>query len=276
MDNKTLQRELWDVQLDILNVIDQICRENGLNYSLYAGTLLGAVRHRGFIPWDDDLDICMPRDDYEIFLNIWRDKDHPGYILQNKRNTPSFTQSFSKIRKDHSTFLQYEWEKGRYHTGIFVDVFPIDRCPSFKLQQILFRWSCVRYLLFTREFVPPKASPLAKAISAVFLTLTTKKGREGYRERFEKRLQELYKTDVNPTIAIETVDTIKQLFPKDLFMESENLIFEGKEYHCFAKWDEYLKLQYGDYMKLPPKQDRVWKHMPLDIDFEHNYGEKHE
>ena len=59
-------------------------------------------------------------------------------------------------------------------------------------------------------------------------------------------------------------------------MESKNLAFEGKEYRCFAKWDEYLKIKYGDYMKLPPEQDRVWKHIPLDIDFEHNCGEKHE
>ena len=106
MKEKTQQQKLWDVQLDILNLIDQVCSKNDLQYSLYAGTLLGAVRHKGFIPWDDDLDICMPREDYEKFLKIWKDEDHPGYILQNKRNTPLFTQSFTKIRKDHTTFLQ--------------------------------------------------------------------------------------------------------------------------------------------------------------------------
>ncbi len=117
MNERVTQRKLWDIQLEILDVIDLICRKNGLRYSLYAGSLLGAVRHQGYIPWDDDLDICMPREDYERFLDIWKDKDHPGYIMQNKHNTPSFTQSFTKIRKDHTTFLQYEWEK--------IDIIPV-------------------------------------------------------------------------------------------------------------------------------------------------------
>lgn len=276
MNRAAQQRKLWDVQLDILTVIDQVCKKNGLHYSLYAGTLLGAVRHKGFIPWDDDLDICMPRDEYEVFLDIWKNEDHPGYILQNKRNTPTFTQTFSKIRKDHTTFLQYEWEKGRYHTGIFVDIFPMDRCPDSFLQQALFRWRCVKYLLYTREFVPSEASAVVQVASKLFLALTSKTGRNRYRKRFEKELQELYKDYRKPIVTIETLNTMKALFPNDLFLESKCVVFEKKEYCCFAKWDEYLKLKYGDYMRMPPEKERVWKHLPLVIDFEHNYGEKSE
>ena len=104
MDNTLRQLQL--TQLSILKVIDKLCRKWEIRYSLYAGTLLGAVRHSGFIPWDDDLDICMAREEYDRFLAAWEKEPPEGYLLQNKKNTPAFTQSFTKIRKDHTAFLQ--------------------------------------------------------------------------------------------------------------------------------------------------------------------------
>lgn len=271
MSEKAEQRKLWDIQLEILDVVDRLCRENNLHYSLYAGSLLGAVRHRGFIPWDDDLDICMSREDYERFLKIWKDEEHPGYLLQNKRNTPSFTQSFSKIRKDHTAFLQYEWEIGRYHTGIFVDIFPIDRFPASYPRY--FRFKCLKYQLFMREFIPSKASLLIKTVSGVLLGVSSRRTRNRYRKTFEKELRVLSDRKDLQTVAIETLSTIDKLMPTDLLDEYVYFPFEGREYQCFAKYDEYLRIKYGDYMQLPPENERVWKHNHLVIDFDHNYGE---
>lgn len=270
---KTQQQRLRDIQLEILEIIDSLCRENNLHYSLYAGTLLGAVRHQGFIPWDDDLDVCMPRDDYEKFLYLWEDKDHPGFILQNKNNTPSFTQSFSKIRKDHTAYLQYEWEKGRYHTGIFVDIFPVDRCPESFLKQKRFQWQCMKYQLYTREFVPPKSSLLIKIVSKAFLILTSPNKRQKYRGVFEHKLMDIYSHNDLPIIFIESMSTLRLVYPNDLLKDYIDMSFEKKEYQCIARWDEYLKLKYGDYMTLPPKEERIWKHNQLIIDFDHNYEE---
>ncbi len=274
MTEKTEQRRLWDIQLEILDVIDQVCRENKLHYSLYAGSLLGAVRHQGFIPWDDDLDVCMPRQDYERFLEVWKNEDHPGFLIQNKRNTPSFTQSFSKIRKEHTTFLQYDWEKGRYHTGIFVDIFPIDRYPATFVGQKVFQWRCLKYQLYTREFVPPKASPIVKVISKLFLLMSSKSQRIKYRTEFENRLDILSEKTELHTVAVESTATMSHSLPPDLLDKYVYLPFEGRKYQCFAKWDEYLALKYGDYMQLPPTEERVWKHYHLIIDFDHNYGEE--
>ncbi len=273
MSEKIEQRKLWDIQLEILDVIDRLCRENDLHYSLYAGSLLGAVRHQGFIPWDDDLDSCMAREDYERFLQLWKDEEHPGYILQNKRNTPSFTQSFSKIRKDHTTFLQYEWESGRYHTGIFVDIFPVDRCPVSGIELNLFRYKCLKYQLFMREFVPPRASFPVKVISKMILSAFSRKTRMQYRDIFEKELLHLSSRKELPAVFIEVPSTIYMTLPSDLTEQFTDLLFEGKKYQCFSKWDEYLSLKYGDYMHLPPESERVWKHNHLIIDFDHNYGE---
>ena len=98
----TQLRRLQLMQLEILKVIDTICQKHQIAYSLYGGTLLGAIRHKGFIPWDDDLDICMSRTEYERFLRVWEEEKPQGYLIQNKENTPSFTQSFTKIRKEHT------------------------------------------------------------------------------------------------------------------------------------------------------------------------------
>ena len=151
-------RRIKKIQLEILIQIDRICKKHKIHYSLYAGTMLGAVRHKGFIPWDDDLDICMLRNDYNKFLKVWKKENTNGYILQNKDIEPNFTQSFSKIRKDHTTFIQAEWEQGKYHTGIFVDIFPIDRIPKKKIQRGLFYWRCLKYQLYMRESVPDRKS----------------------------------------------------------------------------------------------------------------------
>lgn len=125
-----LQQQIWATEQEILDVIHQVCTEHGLRYSLAYGTLLGAVRHKGFIPWDDDIDLMMPREDYEKLLVIWNQSAPKGYILQNTRTDPDFTQNFTKIRKDHTTFLQGESEREKhYHKGIFVDIFPAIGSP---------------------------------------------------------------------------------------------------------------------------------------------------
>ena len=89
-----LQRQIWATEQEILDVIHQVCTEYGLRYSLAYGTLIGAVRHKGFIPWDDDIDLIMPREDYEKLLAIWNEAAPKGYILQNTRTDPDFTQNF--------------------------------------------------------------------------------------------------------------------------------------------------------------------------------------
>jgi len=266
-------RKLQLTQIGILKVIDQICRKHGIQYSLYAGTLLGAVRHQGFIPWDDDLDICMARDDYNRFIEIWDTVPHDGFILQNKENSPAFTQSFTKIRKDHTTFLQDEREIGLYHTGIFVDIFPVDRLPAGKLAQIQFYWNVMQYQLFTREFIPSKANGIVKLISELFLNAVPVGKRE---QKRKKLLAKITAHNNNPSlqaVSIETIESMKQHHSPYMFDEYVELSFDSEAFMCYAGWDNHLKVKYGDYMQLPPESERVWKHHPILIDFEHNYEE---
>lgn len=270
---ETELRRLQLTQLEILKLFDRICKQYNLNYSLYAGSLLGAVRHQGFIPWDDDLDVCMPREDYEKFLAVWDKAKPEGYLLQNKENVPEFSQSFSKIRKDHTTFLQYEWEAGKYHTGIFFDIFPIDRLPNGKWELFWYKWHCMYYQLLTREFVPPKGSPMIKLGSKILLACTPKRSRPHVRSKQLKKITKYNSNHSLHTVGIETMDSLCHPFDADMLDKYTTLKFEDADFMCFAGWDTHLRHQFGDYMQLPPVEERTWTHHPIIIDFEHNYEE---
>lgn len=266
-------RAIQLVELEILKVVDRICKENKIPYSLYAGTLLGAVRHQGFIPWDDDLDICMLRGDYELFLQVWENSPPAGFLLQNKETDSDFTQSFSKIRKDHTTFLQPREETYSYHKGIFIDVFPIDRVPVGAFRRRVFQAECMMYQLFTREFQPPMGSELQKVSSSLLLNGTNAKQRARIRGALLNRITRNQNDCSLETIAIETPASIKLLMPANLMDEFVTLSFEGQDFMCMSRWDDYLRLKYGDYMQLPPENERVWKHRPLVVDFTRNIDE---
>ena len=272
MDDQVLH-QLQQTMLEALKVFDAFCRKHDIKYSLYAGSLLGAVRHQGFIPWDDDLDVCMSRAEYERFIEKWEQEKPEGYILQNKENTPTFGQSFSKIRKDHTTFLQDEREAGKYHTGVFLDIFPLDRLPDSRWQRLLFQWHCMNYQLLTREFVPSKAGIVTRLGSSVILACTPKCCREKVRQNMLKKITRCNDNNTLEIAAIETMASLHRPFAPDMLDSYTNLPFEDGNFMCFAGWDDHLCRKFGDYMQLPPEEERVWKHHSIIIDFEHNYEE---
>ena len=116
-------------ELDILKEFQKFCEEFHLQYYLTAGTLLGAVRHQGFIPWDDDIDVAMPRRDYDKLQRLAK-KFPSGYFLQCAQTEPNFPYYFSKIRKDHTKVSEPVLETIQMHQGIYIDIFPIDVCPD--------------------------------------------------------------------------------------------------------------------------------------------------
>ena len=263
-------RKLQLTQLEILKVFDGFCREHELKYSRYAGSLLGAVRHQGFIPWDDDLDVCMSRTDYDRFIKLWSEYPVDGYILQNKENTPGFTQSFTKLRKDHTTFLQFDWERARYHTGIFLDIFPVDRIPNGKWNRAVFKARCMLYQLLTREFAPKKGNLVVRIGASVILKCMPKSARPKLRRNM---LQKITKYNANKNlecVCIEIVGSVRKSYAADLTEQFVLLPFEDGEFWCFAGWRDHLERKFGDYMQMPPAEEQAWRHHPIIIDFERN------
>ena len=261
------------VELEILEEVDKFCRENHIHYSLYCGTMLGAVRHNGFIPWDDDIDICMLREDYNKFIKLWLASNNQNYILQNKEVDNRFSQSFTKIRKNHTTFLQGGEENAKYHTGIFIDILPLDRIPKKKWEKLLYKWNLMNYLLYTREFVSSKSNVIVSSFSRFLLCIHQGEVRKRKRAHFYNNIIK-YNNDISLNlVSANSLDGLNHEMPATLPNKYQRVTFENRKFDCYEDTNGLLSAWYGNYMQLPPEEQRVWKHKPIKVSFDKNLDE---
>ena len=272
MDNSDLNK-IHDVELEILDEVHEFCIKHKIRYSLYCGTMLGAVRHGGFIPWDDDIDICMLREDYTKFIRLWSESNNQNFIIQNKDNQKIFTQSFTKIRKNHTTFLQPYDAVGKYHTGIFIDILPLDRIPDDKISKLFFKWNLMNYLLFTREHIDSRSNKIIKLFTSFLLKINNSQRRQHKRIKYLKKIIQYNNNRKLKLVSANSLDGLKHEMPADLPKHYQKIRFEDREYMCYSDTDGLLSAWYGDYMKLPPEDQRVWRHHPIAVNFDCNYDE---
>jgi lipopolysaccharide cholinephosphotransferase len=245
------------IQLDMMLEVDRVCREYELRYSLAGGTLLGAVRHKGYIPWDDDADIVLLREDYNKFTQIFpKAADSSKYYFQDMDNTDGYRWGYGKIRRKNSLWIRHGQEHMPFKQEIGIDIFPLDRLPSGKLKEPLHNFHCfvIRKLLWSEVGRFTDESALVRAIYSAMsrLSLTSViKHYHSFADRHNAPQNRLLRVLMFPT-------------PKgcahegrtDWYENYTELEFEG---HCFSVmcgYREYLKLKYGDFMKLPRESER--------------------
>lgn len=259
-------RDIQSIGLDILKSIHLFCVSNDINYSVYGGTLIGMIRHQGFIPWDDDIDIAMPRPDYDRFIRTYHDSDN-GYHLFCYELGNSFLPyaRVCEMKKTVVSSVNLPWTESE--TGVWVDVFPLDGAADDYNQAE----QKVAYL--KRELEHLNDFRLSKGTS--FFQKTNWHYRKRYllSKLFFLRNRRINPESICPGIIasckeIEFGSTdhfcnysyvnfgMREYHPVNQFAELLSLPFEDTSFHCISKYDEHLKHKYGDYMILPPEDMR--------------------
>ena len=273
-DGLSLLKEIKDKELEILDAVLDICNKNGIKYFLIGGSCLGAVRHGGFIPWDDDIDLGMPRPEYERFLQIAEQSLPDNFFLQYYKTDLDYRQDFTKVRNSNTSFIETASKNLKINHGLYIDIFPIDGMPNNPLKKF--------NLL------------LHKKIAKLYL------GKDYFRSSFKKRLflklpilfacaLNMFKSpnkvlrkldDHYKKFAYNECDFIlchggawgrREIHPKSQFGNGRFENFEGRKVIVPENAEEYLRWQYGDWQNLPPESQRKPHHFCEVIDLSRPY-----
>ena len=264
---------IHSIQLSILSEIIRVCKELSIIYVALFGTSLGAERHKGFIPWDDDIDIGMPRKDYELFLRMAPKYLRKGFHLSHFYSEKSATTYFIKIKKDGTSFIEKGEKKLNIHHGIFVDIFPIDKVPSDRriIKKYKFRIKILNQLFSSKIFW---TAPFYKGVKVkyilsnfvrVLLHLCLLPVKRSFLFNILDREIKKYSKIEN---GCDTTISMK-VFNEDILFPTKTSSFEGMMINVPNKNDEYLTLQYGNYQELPPLNLRHG-HKPQHLDIGDN------
>lgn len=266
-------RPLQLVEVEMLDELVRICDKYHLTYYLVGGTLLGAIRHKGFIPWDDDIDVSMPRDDYNKLLEIAQREIQPPYFFEAWQLDPNSPYFHMRIRKLNTAYENWRNQRfGLKCTGIWIDIFPLDaqrstRDPILCLDSILLK--LISKTLYGYNDSDPK-SPIGKVKSWIM----HRKSFDWYRQQRDKIIRRHEGQDTpyikEPTITKGLFSFCRTMYKKEWFEPSATAEFEGKQYRIPGNADAMLRNFYGDYMKLPPESQRKQQHAPRRVSFNTN------
>lgn len=262
-------KELQAVSLDILKDVDAFCKEKGIRYSLAYGTLLGAVRHKGFIPWDDDIDIVMLREDYDRFC---REYASEKYSLFSPSNTEDYYLAFARVAdmKDTESRTYIPWCGKVQDQGVWIDIFPLDYAPDneeeHNLQYKMFRslYELSNKVRKTRV-LPLPGLPLKFHIKRIahgrrFNRRVTRQSPEQVAAWLDFLMRRLCSSPTGHLSQFGCPDcNIREWLKAEDFASFTSLPFEDASFSVMSGYESVLREWFGDYMQLPPENQRVWK-----------------
>ncbi|MBQ8623919.1 MAG: LicD family protein [Oscillospiraceae bacterium] len=252
--------------LTILKEFDRICKQLHIPYVLFAGTLLGAVRHSGFIPWDDDVDVIMRRKDYDRFLSEAESVLNSEKFYLQKEFSQHWPMFFSKLRMNNTACLEkFHPKDSKMHQGIYIDIFPCDNAKktlSGKMLQFYASKVVIAKSLYKRGYETKSAAKKAFMLLCRMLPL---KPFLSIAKSGSNEINELH------SFFAAASSYKKNVYPLSYFANSISTEFEGEKFPIPKEYDALLKQLYGDYMQLPPEEERVIKQHAILVDLENSY-----
>lgn len=260
--------DLQKKQLDVLKAFIKVCEKHNLTYFLVYGSTLGAIRHHGFIPWDDDIDVGMPRKDYEEYIKLQKEYEGTPYFIQTWKSDPCYIYSYAKLRDSSTTFLENAFKNHRINHGVWIDIFPVDGmsreiAPREKVgrkNKFVWRQVYFSYLPALRRKVHKQTffkDILLNIVAGLFYIFDIAHYRNKRVDKFAKKipLEESKMAGImfGFTAKIAAMDT-------NLFKEVIKVPFEDTEVNVVKDYDTYLRNLYSDYMKFPPVDQQVGHH----------------
>ena len=257
--------ELKKLELDILKQIHQVCTDNDFRYSLAGGTLLGAVRHGGFIPWDDDIDIFMPRPDYDKLIEYCKTHQTPFKLISNETES-KYSYLFAKAVNPNTVIIEESSNRTNVDLGVYVDIFPIDGlCNDYESSVKKFNKSkFLRELLvaynWKKYFRSKTKSIIYEPIRLMMFILSRFVNHNKLINKIKSRYQSVDFEKFNYSACICGAYRLREINTKDVYSEYTEIEFEGEKFNAIKNYDTYMKSIYGDYMKLPPKEKQKSHH----------------
>lgn len=268
---KTQLKKIWAVEIDLLNELIRVCKKYDIKVYAYAGTLLGAIRHNGFIPWDDDLDVCLERTEYEKLIKIAPHEFTYPYFLQTERNDRKFFCGYARFRNSDTTGI-IEWTKDEnYNNGIYIDVFVLDGYIENKilfkkqifrkkmLNRMLSMYYCDRFESGIRGFL----NKVIKRLSNTFFSY------DFLLDKYDETLKKYNKKTKRRSIMTHSIDMINRYWcnMNDL-IDGETAQFEYTTIPIPQNANRILKNTYGNYLEYPPIEKRTYNYHSMVVTFD--------
>lgn len=270
MSKKTLSsnelKAIHSLELEALTVIDQICRKHAIKYTLIGGSLLGAIRHNGFIPWDDDVDIAMLRDDLEKFKLICKTELPSKYFYQDMNTDPEYLYLFDKIRINNTLFKESYLAECNINHGVFIDIFPADNVSDKKSEdKKQFNSFILLRHMFMAKYLSVKARKGKKKIIAGLIKYLIPNNTKNIRNKAFDIMCKYDKEKTKEVRLFPSTYAKKDVYCRKFFEEVEDHKFENHNFLISKYYEQMLVNDYGNWRELPPKNQRVTQHNLVDF-----------
>lgn len=250
--------QLKKIEVEMLDYLCSVCEKNKISYFLDSGTLLGAVRHKGFIPWDDDIDIAIPREDYRKLITKVN-KENGRYKIFSIYDNKDYFYPYAKL-VDTYTRIEEADAKNPPDMGVYIDLFPLDYLPERSICRRIYQEKLWFYRYLWGASISEKEKWKNNKVKYLLFLYAVKKGWKHWVNKVDCYVKRHSKKKTRYKANMVGTMNRYRCVNASCFDKTEQLEFEGRMYNVPAKYDEYLKELYGDYMQLPPKEKQVSNH----------------